>query len=302
MLFRSQPLLVLDRRRASAGDAEAASLAAMRARRIAEAVMAQRVPDLELAERTLDVLQGLIDARAIDTADIPAEITYRRAQIALARGDRPAAAALLDTLIEGDTRFAAAAQRLLFRDAERSLERALASGEAGAINAAARSVIAAGLPIIERTDALPPAERPAGMLSVYAAVADALAARFRIEHATSDRDRALALYQRVLEARPRALRALRGAAEMAEAAGLDTRALEYRRTLLAGVQRGTEPWFEARLNHLRVLARTDPNRARLALDQHNALYPAWGPEPWGDRLRALAQELGVTPEPAGDAP
>ena len=33
------------------------------------------------------------------------------------------------------------------------------------------------------------------------------------------------------------------------------------------------------------------------LKQHHALYPSWGPEPWGSKLAELAKTLGVEGAP-----
>jgi hypothetical protein len=43
---------------------------------------------------------------------------------------------------------------------------------------------------------------------------------------------------------------------------------------------------------LETLAVIDPPRARAVLAQHVALQPSYGPEPWGERLRAVERTLG----------
>lgn len=295
----AQPLLVLDRRRAEGGDGEAAALASMRARRMVEAILAGRVPDLEWAERTLGVLRGLIASGLVDGAELAAELTYREAEIALARGDGDRAEALLAGLVEGDSRFAGAARRLFYRHALRAFEQAQERGDDEARAVAAERLARVGGALIGETDAMEVSERPAGMLSVYAGVGDALSVLWSLREDGGARDRALGLYERVLEAMPRNPRALAGAAEMAEASGLMARALEYRRALLAGAERGSAGWFEAKYRHVRVLAEVDPGRAALVLEQHEALYPGWGPEPWGDGLRELAGRVGAGDGGAG---
>ena len=52
----------------------------------------------------------------------------------------------------------------------------------------------------------------------------------------------------------------------------------------------------ARYESTRLLADEDPDAARDAIAQHAVLYPDFGPDPWGDRLRALDARLrGGTP-------
>jgi hypothetical protein len=294
----AEPLLVLDRRDASTGDADAAQRAALRARRIVEAVLAARVPDLPRAERALDVLTGLIAAGLVEESGLQSEILYRRAQIALARGDEAAARQLLDQVSESDPRFGRAARRLLYEDALRAVERAeAATGD----NAASRRLEAAqrlsdvGGELARELKSIPAPERPAGALSVFVNVADALREVYDQTGDTSARDRAVPLYELVLESQPRSPRALRGFAELAENTVRREQALDAWRTLLSGLETATPEWFETKYRHARLLTLIDRERAREVLAQHAVLYPDFGPEPWGNELRGLARELGVRP-------
>ena len=62
---------------------------------------------------------------------------------------------------------------------------------------------------------------------------------------------------------------------------------------LTGTAGGSDAWFEARYQLIRLLAETDPDRARLVMRQHKALNPSYGPEPWGVKLRVLDLRLGT---------
>jgi tetratricopeptide (TPR) repeat protein len=130
---------------------------------------------------------------------------------------------------------------------------------------------------------------------VYLHTADALSTLWRFDDVFTARDEAMALYQRVLDQRPRSRHALRGFAEVAEAAGHERDALDAWRSLLAAAERGSPDWFELRFRHASLLARVDRERARNVMAQHATLYPEFGPQPWGDRLREVAEELGVEP-------
>jgi len=83
-------------------------------------------------------------------------------------------------------------------------------------------------------------------------------------------------------------------AALAERHGDDALALECLRALLAARNTGEPEWFDARLRQLRILVRLDPPRARAVLDQHRALVPGWGPEPWGSELRELDRRVPVS--------
>ncbi|HBZ97846.1 MAG TPA: hypothetical protein DEO57_08370 [Phycisphaerales bacterium] len=68
------------------------------------------------------------------------------------------------------------------------------------------------------------------------------------------------------------------------------------RLLVSGTASGSDSWFEARVNLLELLEELDPEHARSVLQQHLVLFPDWGPEPWGSRLRATQRRLdGVSP-------
>jgi hypothetical protein len=80
---------------------------------------------------------------------------------------------------------------------------------------------------------------------------------------------------------------------------------------MTGLEPGTPDWFEARYESLRLLAASEPRRAKEALMQHVVLYPQYGPEPWGLKLKQLEEELKNVPapltsptpnEPGGGAP
>lgn len=104
--------------------------------------------------------------------------------------------------------------------------------------------------------------------------------------------------------RPSDLTLLELTSGLAERAKRDELALECLRAILAGTTLGERAWFDARLRQVRVLARSDPKQARRVLDQHRALIPEWGPEPWGAELRALDRSVPsalLDPEGGADA-
>lgn len=291
----AEPMLVIDRRRAAAGDGSAAQLAAVRARQIIDAVMGSSSPDLERAERALDVLLSLIASNMIDGAPIAGELDYRRAQILMARnrpGDRQTAEALVEALQHKDPRYARAASLLFYRDALATLRRvARMRGDDGQRLEAAGAVVRHGRRLIRDAESSEGEIPSASFQSLQAEVADAGVTVWRLERDEQARDLALLLYRRLLRSQPRDAGFLRAHAELSEAVGDVEAALESWRTLVAGLEAGSERWFEAKHGLILLLSRVDPERARLALQQHRVLYPALGPAPWGERLDAIDRSL-----------
>ncbi len=269
----------------------------MRARRLAETALAMRVPDVDRAERALDVLASLVAAGLVDGEELAAEIDFRHAQLALARGDLDEAERRVEALRDRDDRFASAANRLFFRDAVVSWTRLRSREPASAetLDLAAR-VLRTGVRLAEELDADPTGETADARTTLDATIAAAAQALWEHRGDEAARTTAIAYHERVLAARPNDARALRGFAETAEAAGRLDDALRAWRTLLAGLTAGSSPWFEARFRQLALLERSDPDRAREVLAQHVVLYPELGPTPWGERIAEMAGRLGIAAE------
>jgi hypothetical protein len=74
-------------------------------------------------------------------------------------------------------------------------------------------------------------------------------------------------------------------------------ALQHWRTLAAGSKRGGLDWLEAKFHIISSLAKNKPKEALAILDQHHALYPSYGGDPYGSQLKQLHLELeGVRDE------
>ena len=84
---------------------------------------------------------------------------------------------------------------------------------------------------------------------------------------------------------------LRRLARNAEAGNEPILARQTWGRLAAALPPGDPAWYESRFESIRLLSEEDPDAARDAITQHAVLYPDYGPEPWGDRLRALDARL-----------
>ncbi|MBL0927775.1 MAG: hypothetical protein IBJ11_09000 [Phycisphaerales bacterium] len=311
----AETLLALDRRRAAlapAGEAPPiAELAASRARRILEVALSLSVPDLSRADRAVDSLLALRAGGLLDTAPFAAELDYRRAQIALARGEDERAAELVRSVAESDSRFAGAAARLFYRHHLAVWQRASAQDPTGERTLASarlvtdfgRRVLAQLTPAGSAPSALDP-----GVASVHLSVADAAYALWQASAGGADtpsRDLAREHYRVILAAQPNNGHALRRAAELAEAARDTGNALAHWRMLSAGLPPGDAAFFEVRYRLIRLMADAEPDNAREALAQHRALFPNFGPDPWGPKIRELDDRLGPVrgrPAASGSAP
>ncbi|MFN3150572.1 hypothetical protein [Bremerella sp.] len=68
-------------------------------------------------------------------------------------------------------------------------------------------------------------------------------------------------------------------------------ALGHWRTLLVGLDKGDEAWFEAKYYQLACLQQTDRDQAKTVLEQFQLLHPDWGLPPWRDKIKTLAQQI-----------
>ncbi len=291
----AEPLLIQDHRRAQAGDADSMSLAVVRARRLLDALLATTPPDVDRADRTLDVLLSMMASGMLDDPTVQAEAGYRRTQILLARGKVEEAQAAADAIQRDDPRFASAANRAMYNHAATAWKRERDASSA-------RLLYNYGLRLIgqfqqEREDPL--ADR--GIVTLHATVADAAAWLWREFRDSAARDLASRVYASLLERYPRNTPFLRSAAMHADAVGDAERSVDLWRTLASGLEDGSESWFEARTHLVAALAEVDPDRARQVMRQHRVFYPDYGPAPWGAQLRALDERLGPGADESGGA-
>ena len=279
-------------------------------RQAVEVATNPEVADVTRASRWLATLELAGERGAFEAhPDLPNELAYRRMSLAMNRQDIDDAIAQLQRMpivrgtpdAEEWTRIAA---RRLHRDAYEQLR----SSE-GASAKVANAVVVAGEQLLD-----PGAEGELNvvlenprLLPIAASVAAARHALYLAGGDQEDGEKALAMYQAVLEKRPKDASILVASAEISRSLGdLDTSIVLWR-SIAAQSPQGQERWWKARTNLLELLGMTDPERAREVLAQHLQMHPNHGPEPWGDRLRSLENELDLaeaasnasTPEGAG---
>ena len=266
------------------------------ARQALEVLLASEVRAVTTAQAMLAALDKAAAAGQFDLREAEEEIAYRRLQLAML-SDRWADVEAALAPFEKTTAtklWADAALRLAVRGAEG--KRRSVGTDAPERGAYVATILRAGDAIFERAGgvaaALEASSPDAPALAQIASIL--LDARTELVRSNGDRDealRGLALTDLLLAKRPNDGTLLRAGATFAEAAGQLDRASDLLRSLVGGLPSRTEPWFSAKVDQLRVLAKLSPERARAVLAQYRALYPDLGPEPHRSRILEIERSL-----------
>ena len=294
----AEEVLALDRAIALGDDEEAASRATsrvvIRARRLLDALLGVSSPDADRAERAMQILMDVANLNEVDLSEYEPELLFRRAQIALARDDDELADQLIEQLRTIGGVFAESADSVMYNRALDRWRRDQADVDW------ARLIVKYGSSLVGRFGSDTGALQRPQVVSLHLQVAGAAEAVWEQESDESMRDLALRLDEAVLAAFPRNETSLRRIARLSDAIGDPERALEAWRILLTAYAPDTDDWFEARYQTIRLLAETEPARARTVLQQFRLLHPSYGPEPWASQIRAVDERLNPNgPDGAG---
>lgn len=285
----AEEVLELDRARIAGENEteakEAASRVVDRVRQILDVATGMSTPDLARAKAAFEILDAARARTNMEIGAIEAEIEYRRLQVALVQGQEAEAEAIAARLRGIDDEFARLADRQMYARAKRAWDARPEDLRA------AEQVVEFGRRIIEDARREGFALASDAYASLWSAVARAANTLYEAEGEERYREAALILDKELIEAGRRAPESIRRYARLCESAERIEDALNAWRMLLAGTVAGSDAWYEARYESLRLLAKTDRQRAKEAMDQHRLLHPEYGPEPWGERLRDLDGEL-----------
>ena len=269
---------------------EAGDRLIVRLRQVAEVALASRTPDLRRAERAIGMLDELSKNPQVDGLKLVEELAYRKVQLELARGDFEGAVRAHDSLRAGSGPYAAGAERAIFKA---SIERFRAAQDNADL---AMQVVLFGKRVLAEPELMKAPESEPVRASVTTAVAQAAAMIFYARSDPAMRDLAIELDGKRIAGGVQTLESLKRFAVLSESAARTEQALEAWRSLLASAAPGSSDWFEARYESLRVLAMSDRSAAEQVLDQHVTLYPEFGPDPWGPKLRKLKESLRSLPK------
>jgi hypothetical protein len=298
----AEGVLKLEQARAMAGVDDAAKAAAghvqLLVRQIADALLAASSPDVQRVEAALSALDTVAAFQAMDIKELKPELTFRRMQIAVAKGDEAAVVKLTDQLRAIGGPFADASDRLLYKRAQKAFKATPADVML------AKQVVRYGSRVLDTAPA--GTEKDAGIVATRDSVAQAAGAIWLAEKDRQMLDLAIKLDRTQIDTGNRTASSLRRLGELIEARGGegDTKlALAAWRELLSGLPNASPEWYEARYESLRLLSLTDPAEAAQVMTQHKVLHPDYGPEPWGRKLADLEAKIGVqAPPPAPTSP
>lgn len=288
------PLLDQDRS-SSTAPGPRAEQAAANARRVLDCALALPDPPIRDAQRAYDLLSSLVARGAVPRQGLEGELAFRAVQVALLRADFTAARAGVDRLRRLDPRLAALSERLAFTRAAAIWEPQSRSPRPDP--AAARRVVELGNIAIAGLSPQELTLNDPAIWTLHVHVARAAASLWAIETDEQARDLASDLFATLLSHYANSASLLRDAADHFERAALPGKALDAWTALLKGLAPGSPEWFEAKVAVIRILADTQPLRAREVLDQHRLIYPDWGPPPAGDQLRQLDAKTPRGPTP-----
>ena len=254
-------------------------------RQIAEAAMGISPPDIDRATIALDNLDQISTFASIELSQYGPEIAYRRLQIATAHNDHSAIDRWYEFLEAEGGGYLLPAQRLLYRD---SVSNWIDNPEDVR---AARAVVRYGSTVIEQLEGAGNITR--AYLGVLETTAQAASAVWELDRDQSQLEFAIRTYEQLIDSEGATADVLRKQALLLESAGRDSDALDVWRRLVAALDAGSEHWYEARFESIRLLIPVDRDGAVVALQQFATLYPDLGPEPWSGQFRQLGRTLGV---------
>lgn len=282
-------ILDLYRRRMNDANHELSDAAAQNSvvliRQMLDVVTGMPAPDISRAKAALALLESLRTRDGIDLSEAEDELELRRLQIALYEGDQEtvdAIAAQLDSLGEPYDKIAAG---VIFEHAIRMREKLPNDADTH------RQVVRTGVKLIDSYGPAAEALKQPSVAGLYARVADSASRVYELAGDKPMLDLAMRIDAQLIEAGHTSLDVLKRHAALAEKVNQPKLAYEAWQIILQGSVASSDLWFQARYESLRVLAMFDASRASLLMSQHQLLYPDYGPEPWGTKLRTLTQEI-----------
>ncbi len=259
---------------------EAATVAMNRGRRIVEAILACNAPDVARAQAVMYTIDAIGEYTQVTMAGFVDELTFRRFQIALVRKDQLAADREL-ALLRGSTGpFAQAAERFAY---QRAVELWRVRPE-DVTNA--KAVVSAGSRLLIQRNLAASTQS-----SVRDSVAAAAFALFKATGEESQRTLALRMDSELIEAGVTTQASLRRVGVLRESQSDWDKAAQAWLAILASHGEGTQAWYEARYESLRLIAKGDQPQAVVIFSQFRALHPRMGGPPWDEKFALLASEL-----------
>lgn len=102
---------------------------------------------------------------------------------------------------------------------------------------------------------------------------------------------ALEISRELINQQPKIAKLLIQNAELENTLGDSEIALQRWKLISSGSPTGSELWIRARFNTILLISEQSPEKALALLNQHHTLYPNYGVEPYGTKLRELHTKL-----------
>jgi tetratricopeptide (TPR) repeat protein len=266
---------------------DAANVAMNRGRRIVEALLACKAPDVARAQAILHIIDSISTYTNAPIAGFADELTFRRFQIAYIRNDQATADRELTRLRGREGPFAQAAERYGY---QRAVETWRVRPDD---TQAAESVISTGSRLLIQSN-LADSTRA----SVRDAIAGAAFALFKANGQDTHRTLALRMDGELIDSGVTTHASLRRIAELRESLGDWPKAIQAWLALLAAHGEGTQAWYEARYESLRLTLKIDRDQAATIFTQFKALHPKMGGSVWDAKFADMAAELSLTSPPS----
>jgi hypothetical protein len=247
---------------------------------IADAALKGDPPDRRKAEQFLRRAEQWVDSLPDGNAT-RAEYHYRRLQLATAAGDqdsRQQHAAWLTANGAGSP-YEVPALTVVASGLDREVRAAKEKGQTGPIDKAHGAFQRLSSKLGNSAEALASNKNAQVALSRLAHYA---AETGNGAQAAESLDQLLAVF-------PKDRQYLRRAGMADYQAGNFDRSLERWRTLLAGLPKSADSWFEAKYYQIKCLEQTAPPQAQKVLRQFQLLHPKLGPPAWRDKFRELTE-------------
>jgi hypothetical protein len=261
-------------------DEKATEIAAVRAMRILEVALHQEVKRLVAANRAIQILEEIGIRQTYSLESLQNEIDFRHIMLLLHEQQHDAASILLRKMIQE------APQEKWATIAATSLWNHWSSLD---VKIEDELTYAVGKQILANLTEYQYANREFLHIATQTATT-----AFGLYVATQNLEiglDALQISRTLVSQKPLIVQLLLLNATIEMELGDEEVALSRWKTIASGSTKGSLQWLQARYNIILILSATSESSALAVLNQHHALYPTYGKDPYGSKLRDLHEKL-----------
>jgi hypothetical protein len=274
----AMPLMVSDS--TLKDDLKSTEVASVRAMRILEVALHPEVMRLVAAKRAIELLDEIGERNTYSIDTLRHEITFRHIMLLLHQQEHDTAANLLVDMIEN------APQEKWATIAATSLWNHWASLETEIEDELMYMV---GKQILTNLTEYQYANRE--YLHIATQTTEAAFELYLMTNTIEIGDDALRISRTLVSQKPLIVQILLLNAIIEMELGDQEVALTRWKTIASGSTKGSLQWLQARYNIILMLSNSSEESALAVLNQHHALYPNYGKDPYGSKLKELHNEL-----------